>query len=167
MISTCIKWLTPVCAFAILSCAEPPTEPAREKKIAPSPPPKPTQTQGKNPPRLHGRAKVSSISLADFFALHQSNQVLVIDARPTLFHRFGHIPGALSIPPKSGDSAITKHESQIKSAIADGKTLVVYCSGYLCPDARNVAMQISGFGYPSSVFSGGWDAWKDAGMPTE
>lgn len=166
MISACIKWLTPVCAFAILSCAEPPTEPASEK-IAPSPSAKPAQTLGKNPPRLHGRGKVSSISLEDFFALHQSNQVLVIDARPTLFHQLGHIPSALSIPSKSGEAAITKHESQIKSAIADGKTLVVYCSGYLCSDARNVAMQISGFGYPSSVFSGGWDAWKDAGMPTE
>lgn len=167
MISACTKWLTPISACAILSCADQPASPATEKNIAPSSPPKTTQTQAKNPPRLHGRGKVSSISLEDFFLLHQSSQALVIDARPALYHQFGHIPGALSIPPRSGDAAITKYEGQIKSAIADGKTLVVYCSGYLCPDARNVAMQISGFGYPSSVFSGGWDAWKDANMPIE
>ena len=34
-------------------------------------------------------------------------------------------------------------------------------------DARAVAMHLSGFGYPSSIFSGGWDAWADAGMPEE
>ncbi len=65
------------------------------------------------------------------------------------------------------DEAIHEKEAEIKSALAAGKTLVVYCSGPGCPDARTVAMHISGFGYPASVFSGGWKAWQEAELPTE
>jgi 3-mercaptopyruvate sulfurtransferase SseA len=62
---------------------------------------------------------------------------------------------------------IASYEEQIKKAIADGKTVVTYCNGFLCPDAHTVASHISGFGYPASVFSGGWDSWKEADMPVE
>lgn len=167
MTSACIKWLIPASALVILSCADPAAEPVTEKPINPPAAQKKTAPANQNPPRLNGRGKVSSISLEDFFVLHETGKALVIDARPAIFYQIGHIPGAIHIPAKQGDPAIAKHEDQIQSAIAAGKTVVVYCSGFLCPDARNVAMQISGFGYPSSVFSGGWDAWKDASMPIE
>ena len=116
---------------------------------------------------MNDRGEVSSITLEDFFLLHQSGKTLVIDARPSVFHQFGHIPGAISLPAKNCDPAIARREEEIKKAVADGKTIVTYCTGLLCPDARTVAMHISSFGYPASVFSGGWDAWKEAGMPVE
>ncbi len=153
----------PVLALVLAACAD---------KPAASPPVKPDAAETraepyKKPVRMHDRGEVSSISLEDFFLLHQSGKVLVIDARPSVFHQFGHIPGAISLPAKNCDPAIAKREDEIKKAVADGKTIVTYCSGLLCPDARTVAMHISGFGYPASVFSGGWDAWKEAGMPVE
>jgi 3-mercaptopyruvate sulfurtransferase SseA len=166
MTPACIKWLLPATAFAIAACADHADEATAAKPIAP-PTQAETESEYKKPVRMHDRGKVSSISLEDFFVLHESGQAMVIDARPAIFHQFGRIPGAINIPPKNCDTAIFKREDEIKAAIAAGKTIVVYCSGFMCPDARTVAMHISGFGYPASVFSGGWDAWKEAGMAVE
>jgi rhodanese-related sulfurtransferase len=118
----------------------------------------------KKPPRLNGRGEVKSISLEEFFLLHQSDQVLVFDARPRFFYRLGHIPGAVSLPLSGCDEMIHRHETEIRAALASGKTLVTYCTGISCPDARSLARHLSGFGYPASIFSGGWHAWRDAGL---
>jgi rhodanese-related sulfurtransferase len=56
---------------------------------------------------------------------------------------------------------------RLKSAVAAGKPIIVYCSGLLCPDARTVAIHISGYGHPAKIFSSGYDAWKKAGLPTD
>lgn len=165
MTSTCNKWLLLATACAVAACADQASDATREKPSAP--PAEAEKPAYKKKPRMNGRGKVSSISLEDFFLIHQSGQAMVIDARPAIFHQFGRIPGAINIPAKSGDEAVAKREEEIKAAIAAGKTIVVYCSGFMCPDARTVAMHISGFGYPASVFSGGWDAWKEAGMAVE
>jgi rhodanese-related sulfurtransferase len=151
-----------VMALALASCADKPAAPKPTQA-----PQEQAEKEYKKPVRTNDRGKVSSISLEDFFLLHQSDKVLVIDARPAVFHQFGHIPGAISIPAKNCDPVIERHEDEIKKAVADGKTIVTYCTGLLCPDARTVAMHISSFGYPANTFSGGWDAWKDAGMPVE
>lgn len=163
MTLVCNKWLLLATAFAMAACADHAGDATPAKPSSQSEP----ESDYKKPVRMHGRGKVSSISLEDFFVLHESGKAMVFDARPAIFHQFGRIPGAINLPPKNCDSAIFKREDEIKAAIAAGKTIVVYCSGFLCPDARTVAMHISGFGYPASVFSGGWDAWKEAGMPVE
>lgn len=115
-----------------------------------------------------GRGKLTTVSLEQFFTMQQAGTAMIFDARPAFFYSLGHVPGAIHLPrSKNCDEAIHSRESEIKEALAAGKTLVVYCSGPGCPDARTVAMHISGFGYPVAVFSGGWDAWKEAGMTTE
>lgn len=166
MTPACDKWLLLATAWVMTSCADPAQDATAENPTA-RPSSAEPESEYKKKPRLHGRGKVSSISLEDFFVLHESGKTMVIDARPAIFHQFGRIPGAINIPPKNCDTAIFKREDEIKAAIAAGKTIVVYCSGFICPDARTVAMHISGFGYPASVFSGGWDAWKEAGMAVE
>ena len=153
-----------VAVFAVVcaSCAKPPAtaaiqpEPATKKN-------KPSET----PPEVKKRGKVSSISMEDFFALHSSGQALVFDTRPAFIYHLGHIPGAVHLPRTGGDAAIQQQETAIKSALDAGKRIVAYCSGPSCPDAHTVAVHISGFGYPVSVFSGGWNAWQAADLPTE
>lgn len=166
--------LTAATALALAACAEKPAGPpfdgaSGNAQAGPEALPKPAAGKPafKKPIRMNGRGEVTSISLEKFFELHQTGQTLVFDARPGFFHSLGHIPGAVSLPKHRCDEAIAKREAEIKAALAAGKTIVVYCTGITCPDARTVARHISGFGYPASVFSGGWDAWKDAGMPTE
>ncbi len=152
-------------AFASsMSCAPP-----VRQVIAPSPvkkteaPAKPAKKQ----PRLNGRGKVSSISLTDAFTLQQTGKALIYDARPPFYFALGHLPGAINLPKPNCDQQIVKREAEIKAALAAKKTIIIYCTNFACPDARTVAIHLAGFGYSSSTLTGGWDEWKDAGLPAE
>ena len=149
-----------VLAFGVVSCTAPVKEaPAPDQKIAPAAP--------KKTPRMNNRGKVSSISLTDVFALQQSGRALIYDARPGFFYGLGHIPGAINLPKTNCDVQIVAREAEIKAALAAGKTIVVYCTDMLCPDARTVATHLASFGHSSSTLSGGWQSWKESGLPTE
>jgi rhodanese-related sulfurtransferase len=165
----------PVLALALAACAEKPAKPPVDGAASGA---NPAQAAAQNAPAkkpeykrppigMNDRGDVSSISLEKFFLLHESGKALVFDARPKFFYNLGHVPGAISLPKNNCDEQIASHEQKIKSALAEGKSIVVYCTSLTCPDARTVAMHIAGFGYSSTIFSGGWDAWKDAGMPVE
>lgn len=152
-------------ALALAACAGP-------AKVVPQPtipekPAEPAKPKYKKPVRMNGRGDLSSISLEQVFGLQQSGKAMIFDARPAFFYNLGHIPGAINLPKSNCDEAIHNREGEIKAALAEGKSIVVYCTSITCPDARAVADHISGFGYPAAIFTGGWDAWKDAGMPTE
>ena len=121
----------------------------------------------KKPAAEKQRAEISAINLETFFQLHQSDKALVLDARPSFIYHFGHVPGAINLPKNHCDEAIAKRDSELRGAIKAGKTIVVYCTGVDCPDARTVANHLSDSGIPASVFEGGWDAWHDAGLPVE
>lgn len=149
-------------ASAITSCSQP---------QAPPPPPPQEQPKTDPPPRKRllpsERGEVSSISLSRLFELHQSGSVLIYDARPDVLYREGHIAGAISMPKASCNEVIRARESELKAAKASGKTIVVYCSGIFCADARTVARHLASAGYSSSTYAGGWDEWKSAGLPSE
>jgi rhodanese-related sulfurtransferase len=146
-------------AAGLASCAQPvPEVPVKKAAATPAKP---------KPVRMNNRGKVTSISLTEAFALQQSGNVLLFDARPGYFYLLGHIPGAINLPKPDCDAQITKREAEIKAAIAANKPIVVYCTNLLCPDARTVANHLASFGYSSSVLSGGWESWKESGLPTE
>jgi rhodanese-related sulfurtransferase len=147
------------CAVMICACAPKPVPPPIETGTEPS-----SEAKYKKPVRMNGRGAVTSISFDQFYPLHEAGKTLVVDARHPIFYRLGHIPGAINLPLPNCDTSIHNREEEIKTALAEGKTIVVYCSGITCPDARSVARRISGFGYPASVFHGGWDAWTAAGL---
>ncbi|MFT3992029.1 MAG: rhodanese-like domain-containing protein [Luteolibacter sp.] len=165
-------FITITAALGLSACA--PEQPVQTPAPAPA---KPTPAKAeakpkeayKKPVRMNGRGKIDSISLEEFFALHQSGEVMLYDARPAFFYNLGHIPGAVSLPVHKSDvdTPIHQQEAAIKAGLAKGGTIVVYCTSINCPDARSLAIHFSGFGYPVKIFSGGWDAWKNAGMPTE
>lgn len=164
----------PVLALALAACAEKPLVQPFERfpygsHLDPSAPQNASPEKPKDPKpiRTISRGEISSISLEQFFALQQSGKALVFDARPGFFYHLGHIPGAIHLPKKNRDYQIRNRQTEIKSALATGKIIIVYCSGRNCPDAMTVATQLSVFGHPAAVFSDGWDAWKDADMPSE
>jgi rhodanese-related sulfurtransferase len=166
MILSGFRLLMSAAIAAVVSCAGPvqeaPVARATAVKVVPvQPKPKP------KPVRMNGRGKVSSISFTEFFPLHQSGQVMLIDARPGFFYHLGHIPGAVSLPKAGCDAQIEKRETEIKAALAGKKTIVIYCTNLLCPDARAVASHLAGYGYSSATLTGGWETWKESGMPTE
>lgn len=126
-----------------------------------------SHTESTKPIPQKPRTKPSSISLEDFFGLQQSGEALIIDARPSFVYHFGHIPGAVNIPKKHSAEELPRRDSEFRKAIASGRKIVVYCTGLNCPDAEAVGRQLTGSGIPASIFHGGWDAWKEAGMPVE
>lgn len=164
-------------ALALASCADQPVPATTESATAEAGKP---ATDGpaadrtapeepyKKPVRMNGRGEISSVDLSEAFALQESGSAMIFDARPAFFYNLGHLPGAINIPAKADpDTAIHRREAEIEAALAAGKTLIVYCTSWTCPDARTLARHLSGFGYPSSIFGGGWDAWREAGLPTE
>jgi len=153
------KGLTLAIVLGLASCATPAHEAPAMKTTAPAAKPK--------APRMNGRGKVTSISMTELFALQQSDNVLLYDARPGFFYNLGHLPGAISLPKSNCNEQITKREAEIKAAIAANKPIVVYCTNFACPDARTVAIHLADFGYSSSTLTGGWESWKEAGLPTE
>ena len=150
-----------VAALALASCAVP----TAHAPAGGRPPAAPSDYH--KPVRMNGRGTLGSISLGDFFALQQSGKALIYDARPAFFYHLGHVPGAINLTKNRCDDQILARQAEIKAALAKGHTIVVYCTGITCPDARTVAIHISGFGYPAKIFSGGWEAWKDAAMPID
>jgi rhodanese-related sulfurtransferase len=127
----------------------------------------PAKPKPKKPVRMNGRGEVSSISLEEMFALQSSGNALILDARPGYLFHLGHIPGAESLPKSDCENSIAEMDERLKVTVAAGKPIVVYCSGLMCPDARAVAYHISGYGHPAKIFSGGYNAWKSAGLPTD
>ena len=147
----------------VAACAR---EPRDGIQAAAPQPAAPEKTAAEKPPA--GRpGKVSSIGFDEFFALHQQGKALAIDARPAYHHQLGHIPGALNLPKGADETVLDSMEDPFKQARAEDKTIVVYCSGVLCADARTVARRIARRGHDARIFSGGWNAWLDAGLPTE
>lgn len=149
-------------AFLAGACVPPPSAPA-----TPAAKKEPVAANRPNPARVNGRGKISSISLTDFFERQQAGKVLLFDARPAFFYTLGHIPGAINLPKASCDAQIVKREAEIKAALAAGKTIVIYCTNLLCPDARTVAIHMADAGYSSSTLTGGWESYKETGLPTE
>lgn len=118
-------------------------------------------------PAAPARGRVAVIDMSTLFTLQQGGKVLVFDVRPSFVNAFGHLPGAINWPRYSFDEAYARHEPEIKAALAADKMVVLYCTDAACPDSRAVAERLADKGFTVSVLEGGYNAWKDAGMPVE
>lgn len=100
-----------------------------------------------------------SLSLAQMREFVTKGNGVILDARPELFHRLGHIPGALSLPRETFEDSFR----ELRETHLDELSLpiVVYCSGQTCGDASTVRRALERLGYDNvSVFTGGWNAWQ-------
>jgi len=115
---------------------------------------------------VQSAAPPQDISLDDFRQYVDKKDGLILDARPEIFHRLGHVPGALSFPREDFDAAYAK----LRPVLEKDKTqpLLVYCAGGECEDSQMVADGLSKLGYRRVfVFKGGWDEWDAAHLPEE
>ncbi len=110
---------------------------------------------------------IAAISIEDLFKLQQSESALIIDARDPYYYGLGHIPSAVNLPAPNCERAFKRLDAEFKDALKSNKTIIVYCSGLLCKDARTVARHIALKGYTVHKFYGGWSAWQDANLPSE
>ena len=92
------------------------------------------------------------------------SKTILVDARPELFYRLSHIPGAISFPEgitESKDLAIWE------KSIPQDAVIIIYCSDSKCRMADDLATKMSAIGLTSSIFLPGFAAWEKAGMSLE
>ncbi|PLY07721.1 MAG: rhodanese-like domain-containing protein [Desulfuromonas sp.] len=89
---------------------------------------------------------------------------LAVDARlPEQFAQ-GHLPAAYNLPLAEVESGLDAFVAQVDA----GRTLVVYCNGYGCPDSYDLALLLLHNGFRKvRVFEGGFPEWRDAGQPLQ
>lgn len=89
---------------------------------------------------------------------------LPVDAREADLHAAGHLPGAFSLPIGAVEALLEGFRRQV----ATDRTLLLYCSGYGCPDSFDLGMLLINAGYRDvRVYEGGFPEWRDAGLPVE
>ena len=108
----------------------------------------------------------TELSLEEFKTFVDQKQGLVFDARPEIFHRFGHVPGALSLPRVDFESAYANIRYLLERD--QNQKMVVYCADLSCEDSRLVQAALRKLGYAHVfVFREGWSAWSKARLPVE
>lgn len=108
--------------------------------------------------------QITGVDMGRLFTLIQTGRVMLVDCRPALFFHRGHIEGAINLPHKKYDALIRDRKAQLDRALAADQVIVLYCQNSECPDAYGVAKKLSILGYPVSVYQGGWEEWKRAGL---
>lgn len=87
---------------------------------------------------------------------------LPVDARDASLYLDGHLPEALSLPLGEIESALPGFQRRVDV----GKTLIIYCNGYGCPDSFDLGVYLLKAGYRDvRVYEGGLPEWRDAGLP--
>ncbi|AJF05866.1 rhodanese-like domain-containing protein [Geoalkalibacter subterraneus] len=89
---------------------------------------------------------------------------LLVDARVGELYREGHIAGAVSLPLADYETQL----EQFKQDIDPDRTLILYCSGYGCPDSFDLGQVLLEEGFRDvRVYEGGMPEWRDQGLPVE
>lgn len=89
----------------------------------------------------------------------RAGEVVLLDVRPTLEYKAGHIPGAVSVP-------LEELEKFLANLIED-KELVVYCRGAYCVLAYDAVRTLSASGHRARRLREGMLEWRLAGLPVE
>jgi 3-mercaptopyruvate sulfurtransferase SseA len=127
-----------------------------------------TKLAGSNPEKSSVQAgHQNSLSLDEFRKVVASKQSLILDARPEIFYRLGHVPGALSLPREDFEKAYARLRASLER---NGKNagIVVYCSDISCEDSKLVQEALLRLGYSDvKLFAGGWEEWTGERLPEE
>lgn len=91
--------------------------------------------------------------------LMQDGEVVVLDVRPTLEYKAGHIPGAVSVPLPELERFLSK--------IPEGHEVVVYCRGAFCVLAYDAIKTLTSKGRRARRLQEGMLEWRLAGLPVE
>lgn len=105
------------------------------------------------------RSDFECISIEDLQSGLREEQIFLIDARPEIEYRNGHLPEAVSIPVDALPSRLNE--------IPDRKTIVAYCRGPYCAYADEALILLSAHGYPVKRLEEGVAEWQRAGLPLE
>jgi rhodanese-related sulfurtransferase len=109
---------------------------------------------------------VEPISLEAFKQLAAGRTALILDARPDVFYREGHVPGAFNLARESFAADYERLHARLAASRAT--RIAVYCADADCPDSALVASALEQLGFRHVVdFTDGWEGWTAAGLPVE
>src|SRR5919199_4140622 len=101
---------------------------------------------------LTDRASLAAVDLAELRRLVEDGTVTLLDVRPELEYRQGHIVGARSIP-------VTELERRL-SELPRGREVVAYCRGPFCAYAHQAVRQLKAAGREARRLEEGWPEWR-------
>ena len=94
----------------------------------------------------------------DLEKILRSDAFVLIDVRPAIEFRAGHIPGALAVP--------LEELAQRLSSLPRDKRIVAYCRGAYCLFADEAVALLRQNGFDAVRLEGGWPEWKAEGRET-
>jgi rhodanese-related sulfurtransferase len=108
---------------------------------------------------LTDRASLATVDLAELRRLVREGSVALLDVRPSLEYRQGHIPSARSIP-------VAELERRLVELPRD-REVVAYCRGPYCVYADEAAQLLRQHGFRVRRLEEGFPEWRAAGLPVE
>lgn len=103
------------------------------------------------------RDTLEGISIDELLRRLESEQIVLVDVRPTDEYRMGHIPQALSAPPDAWGMSFD-HLPRTKEIIA-------YCRGPFCVYADEAVAHLKSKGYRAFRLEAGFPDWQAQGLP--
>ncbi|HEU4616559.1 MAG TPA: rhodanese-like domain-containing protein [Gammaproteobacteria bacterium] len=82
---------------------------------------------------------------------------VLLDVRSPAAYAQGHVPGAVSLPHASIDTAAL-------AEYPEDRLFVVYCAGPHCNGAHRAAIRLARLGRPVKIMIGGVTGWRDEGF---
>jgi len=109
-------------------------------------------------------SRLPQINAEKAFSLFQSGQALFVDSRDEKDYDKDHIPGAINLPQRKWVEVWPDMQSQVPR----DKALLLYCYGGHCGLSTRQGKRLLSEGYENFlILDHGWDAWTEAGYPTE
>lgn len=108
---------------------------------------------------LQDRGALQSINAAELVERIETGDVLVLDVRPELEYRSGHIPEARSIP-------IDELEARLSEVPRD-QEIIAYCRGPYCVFADEAVTLLQEHGYRARRLIDGLPDWQALNLPVE
>ena len=108
---------------------------------------------------LQDRSPLQSISATELVERMQAGDALILDVRPELEYRSGHIPAARSIP-------IDELEARLSELPRD-QEIIAYCRGPYCVFADEAVTLLQNHGYRARRLIDGMPDWQALNLPVE
>lgn len=107
---------------------------------------------------LGHREGMDAIGKGELLRRIEAGAVVVIDARPRVEYRQGHIAGAISVP-------VSELADRLKQPPPDAE-VVAYCRGPYCVYADEAVELLQAHGIRAARLDDGYPEWAAAGLPT-
>lgn len=105
---------------------------------------------------LTDRSSLAAVDIAELRRLVDEDTVTLLDVRPELEYRQGHIPGARSIP-------VAELERRLAELPSD-REVVAYCRGPYCVYSDEAGQLLQRNGFQVRRFAEGFPEWRAAGL---